>query len=89
MEILSVHPQQVRLRFRVSAGLPQETVAKLFHLGDLKVGADWRGRSYFDLPVPFSDVRIFDGETFTTEKRALVLTALQYFDGLRSAVRNI
>jgi len=48
-------------------------------LGELKTGRDWSGRAFFDFPAPFSDLRIFDGETLTPEKKVRLVRARRYF----------
>lgn len=69
----------IQLTFRVGAGRARPVFANLARLGVLNVGRHWDGRPYFELPNPFNDVRVIDGETFTAEKRARVQAAFQYF----------
>ena len=40
---------------------------------------DWDGRRYFTMPEPFSDVRIYDGETLTAAKCGRLAAAVAYF----------
>jgi hypothetical protein len=68
------------LFFHFDADLPAHLELDLTRvLGTLRMGQDWRGGRYVDLPAPFDDLRISDGERLRGEKRTRLFTALAYF----------